>query len=156
MRPRVSEAPPGRRRPFTQADWKTLASVVVKIGVVTLVATQLANLALVGPLGHSGLALAISLGACLNAGLLFRHLRRQRIYHPEPGWGMFTLKIAVAVVLMAATLHLASGAGSWWGMAAWPWRVGRMAGLVGLGIAVYGGVLLALGFRLSDFSRAPL
>ena len=125
----------------------------LKIGVVTLVATQLMNLALVGPLGHAGLALAISLGACLNAGLLFRHLRRQRIYAPEPGWGVFTLKIALAVVLMTAALHLASGAGSWWGMAAWPWRVGRIAGLVALGLAVYGGALLAVGFRLKDFSR---
>ena len=47
----------------------------VKIGIVTLVATQLMNLAFVGPLRHAGLALAIGLGACLNAGLLYYQLR---------------------------------------------------------------------------------
>src|SRR5260221_6971824 len=41
----------------------------VKIGIATLVATQALNLVLVGPLRHAGLALAIGLGACLNAGL---------------------------------------------------------------------------------------
>ena len=50
----------------------------VKIGVVTLVATQLMNLVLVGPLRHAGLALAIGLGACLNALLLYLILRKTR------------------------------------------------------------------------------
>src|SRR5882672_1568963 len=48
----------------------------VKIGILTLVATQLMNLAFIGPLKHAGLALAIGLGACLNAGLLYFFLRR--------------------------------------------------------------------------------
>src|SRR6185436_15962385 len=39
----------------------------VKIGVFTLVATQLMNLAFVWPFKHAGLALAIGLGPCLNA-----------------------------------------------------------------------------------------
>ena len=40
----------------------------VKIAVITLIATQLMNLAFIIPLKHAGLALAIGLGACLNAG----------------------------------------------------------------------------------------
>ena len=39
----------------------------VKIALITLVATQLMNLAFIIPLRHAGLALAIGLGACLNA-----------------------------------------------------------------------------------------
>ena len=35
---------------------------------------------------HAGLALAISLGACLNAGLLFYKLRQHGIFRPQPGW----------------------------------------------------------------------
>ena len=69
-------------------------------------ATQAMNLMFVGPLKHSGLALAIGLGACLNAALLYRQLRRQSIYQPEPGWGRFALKIGVAVLSMAAALWL--------------------------------------------------
>src|SRR5262245_46910756 len=49
----------------------------VKIGLVTLAATQAMNLVFVVPLKHAGLALAIALGACLNALLLYRNLRKQ-------------------------------------------------------------------------------
>jgi putative peptidoglycan lipid II flippase len=111
------------------------------------------NLALIGPLGHAGLALAIGLGACLNAGLLCRYLRSHGIYTPEPGWGAFVLKVALAVALMAAALWTAAAPGAWWTAVAWQSRVTALAGLVALGLAVYGGVLLALGFRLRDFSR---
>ena len=86
----------------------------VRIAVVTLVATQLMNLALVWPLEHVGLALAISLGACLNAALLYRTLRRRGIYLPQPGWGAFLLKVLVALYGMAMVLWLASGeTGEW-------------------------------------------
>jgi len=125
----------------------------VKIGVLTLVATQAMNLVFVVPLAHAGLALAIGLGACLNAGLLYRYLRRHGIYTPQPGWGVFTLKIAVAVVLMALALHFAMGTPGWWFGAGWQHRVAGLAGLVALGVLVYGGVLLSLGFRVRDFSR---
>ncbi len=125
----------------------------VKIGMLTLVATQLMNLALIGPLKHAGLALAIGLGACLNAGLLYRHLRKQGIYHPQPGWGAFAAKVAGAVGVMAAVLHFSMGAASWWLESGWQARVPAIAGLVALGAAVYGACLAALGFRLRDFSR---
>ena len=66
----------------------------VKIAVITLVATQLMNLVLIGPLKHAGLALAIGLGACLNAGLLYYKLRQHRIYQPQPAWAQFSYKLA--------------------------------------------------------------
>ena len=43
------------------------------------------NLAFIVPLKHAGLALAIGLGACLNAALLYRGLRKHGIYTPQPG-----------------------------------------------------------------------
>jgi putative peptidoglycan lipid II flippase len=124
----------------------------VKIAVVTLVATQLMNLAFIGPLRHAGLALAIGLGACLNALLLYRMLRKQAIYLPQPGWLAFALKVAAAVLAMAAVLWFAMGAPAEWLRADWRWRVGRLALLVPLGAAVYGACLYALGFRLRHFS----
>lgn len=125
----------------------------VKIGLFTLAATQLMNLAFVGPLAHAGLALAIGLGACLNAALLYHYLRRHDIYSPQPGWIMFTLKIVVAVALMGLTLHFAMGRPVWWFDAGWQHRVAGLGGLVALGVGVYGAVLLLLGFRVRDFSR---
>ena len=54
----------------------------VKVAIFTLICTQLMNLAFISPLKHVGLSLAIGLGACLNAGLLFFLLRKHGIYRP--------------------------------------------------------------------------
>ena len=126
----------------------------VRIGIATLVATQVMNLAFIGPLKHAGLALAIALGACLNAGLLYRYLRAQAIYSPLAGWGGFALKIAVAVVVMAAALYFAMGSPEWWLAAGWQAKLAALVALVVLGAAVYGGCLFAMGFRPRQFSRA--
>jgi putative peptidoglycan lipid II flippase len=125
----------------------------VKIGIVTLVATQVMNLIFVGPLRHAGLALAIGLGACLNALLLFWLLRKQKIYLPQPGWALFWLKVFVAVSIMAIVLFTTMGEAWWWLQAPGQLKVAAVLGLVFLGTAVYAGCLLALGFRPRDFSR---
>jgi putative peptidoglycan lipid II flippase len=125
----------------------------VKIGILTLVATQLMNLALVGPLKHAGLALAIGLGACLNALLLYLTLKKHRIYLPQPGWPVFTLKVLASVAFMAIVLFTSMGEASWWLGAPWQHKVPAVLGLVLLGAAVYAGSLLAFGFRPRDFSR---
>ena len=125
----------------------------VKIGIVTLVATQLMNLGLVGPLRHAGLALAIGLGACLNALLLYLNLRRQGIYAPQPGWLVFVLKVLASVSLMAIVLFTTMGESAWWLQAEGHLKVPAVLGLVALGAAVYGACLFAFGFRPRDFSR---
>ncbi|HZN99694.1 MAG TPA: murein biosynthesis integral membrane protein MurJ [Burkholderiales bacterium] len=125
----------------------------VKIGIVTLVATQLMNLAFVGPLRHAGLALAIGLGACLNAGLLYLQLRRNSIYMPQPGWPIFVLKVLASVFFMAIVLFTTMGESVWWLQAPWYRKVPAVLGLVALGAAVYGVCLFAFGFRPRDFSR---
>jgi putative peptidoglycan lipid II flippase len=125
----------------------------VKIGVLTLCVTQALNLALIGPFKHAGLALSISLAACLNAGLLYRLLRRQGIYTPQPGWGSFFIKLATALAVMGGALWLASGnPGQWleWSIAT---RLWRLALLVGCGAGVYFATLWLVGFRLKDFQR---
>jgi putative peptidoglycan lipid II flippase len=125
----------------------------VKIGITTLVATQAMNFALVGPLRHAGLALAIGLGACLNAFLLYRFLRRDGAYVPQPGWPAFLLKVGAAVTLMALALYFAMGDAAWWLAASWRLKVPAVLGLVLLGAACYGAALGALGLRLRHFSR---
>jgi len=125
----------------------------VKIGIVTLAATQAMNLAFIVPLAHAGLALAIGLGACLNAGLLYRFLRKDAIYVPQPGWPAFLAKIGVAATLMAVVLHFAMGEPAWWLAAGWQHKVPALAGLVLLGAACYGACLLAFGLRPRHFAR---
>jgi putative peptidoglycan lipid II flippase len=125
----------------------------VKIGLLTLAATQLMNLAFVVPLKHAGLALAIGLGACLNAALLYRALRKAGIYTPQPGWGRFAAKTALAVTAMAVLLHFAMGASAWWLQAPWQHKVPAIVALVLLGAGAYGAMLLMLGFRWQDYAR---
>ena len=125
----------------------------VKIAVFTLAATQLMNLALIGPLKHAGLALAIGLGACLNAGLLYYKLRRHGIYRPQAGWPEFAYKLALALFAMAAVLWVAMGSDGWWLAAAWQYRVAGLIGIVCLGAGVYFASLWSLGFRIRDFAR---
>jgi putative peptidoglycan lipid II flippase len=125
----------------------------VKIGLVTLVVTQAMNLAFIGPLRHAGLALAIGLGACFNAGLLYFFLRKDGVYKPQPGWAVFLLKVAASVGLMAVVLFTTMGDASWWLAGSWQRKLPAIVGLVLLGAATYAGCLAAFGFRLRDFSR---
>jgi putative peptidoglycan lipid II flippase len=125
----------------------------VKIGVLTLIVTQALNLAFIGPLKHAGLALAIGLGACLNAALLYVFLRRNAIYTPQPGWPVFLLKVAASVAFMAVVLYSTMGEAAWWLSASWRVKLPAVLGLVALGLAAYAASLLAFGFRPRDFSR---
>ncbi|ANI62526.1 MULTISPECIES: murein biosynthesis integral membrane protein MurJ [Pseudomonas] len=128
----------------------------VKIAIFTLIVTQLFNLVLIGPLAHAGLALAISAGACINAGLLFYQLRKQQMYQPQPGWAKFGLKLLVAVAVMSAVLLGAMHFMPAWGQGPMLERLLRLGALVIAGVVAYFGMLLLMGFRLRDFNRKAL
>ena len=125
----------------------------VKVALITLVATQLMNVAFIWQLQHAGLALAISLGACLNAGMLYYKLRRHNIFRPEPGWIGFLAKLALALLAMSAALWSAMGEDAAWLHAGAWWRIGRLSMLVALGVAIYFGSLWLLGFRPRQFAK---
>ncbi|MCS4065492.1 murein biosynthesis integral membrane protein MurJ [Pseudomonas putida] len=128
----------------------------VKIAIFTLVCTQLFNLALVGPLAHAGLALAISLGACLNAGLLFWKLRSQQLFEPQPGWAMFLLKLVLAVALMSAVLLAGMHYMPAWEQGIMLERFMRLGALILAGVVAYFGCLYLCGFRPRHFARKAL
>lgn len=128
----------------------------VKIGIATLVATQVMNLAFYRPLGHAGLALAIGLGACLNATLLYHTLRRRRIFLPQGGWARFYLRLVGALMAMGAVIWFAAGPDtSWLSGSVWT-RAGRLAIVVMVGAATYFAALWAFGFRLKDFQKRAI
>ena len=131
----------------------------VKVGVITLVATQLMNVVFIlwlkhsGYAQHAGLALATGLGACINSGILFYFLRKREIFQPEPGWLIFSGKIALALFALGAVLWFGMGTEQHWLTThGWP-RVIHLTGLVAVGVLVYFAVLGILGFRLKDFSK---
>lgn len=125
----------------------------VKIAIVTLIATQLMNLAFILPLKHAGLALAVGLGACINAGLLYYNLRAQNIYQPQPGWLLFLIKIGVALIFMCVTLWLTMGSNATWLTDSAFDRISRLTWVIIAGATSYFAALWMLGFRLKDFSR---
>ncbi|SFA69417.1 murein biosynthesis integral membrane protein MurJ [Azotobacter beijerinckii] len=128
----------------------------VRIAVFTLVTTQLMNLAFIFPLRHAGLALAISLGACLNAGLLYWKLRQQRRFEPQAGWGRFLVRLVVAVLAMVAVLLGLLALMPAWEQGGMAERFLRLGVLVLAGVVAYFGTLALLGFRLRDFSRRAM
>jgi len=125
----------------------------VKIAVITLFATQLMNLVFIGPLAHAGLALAIGLAACLNAAILYRKLRAQAIYQPQPGWSLFLTKLLLAVAVMAAFLFWGMGTESVWLQGNLHSRLLHLAWLTPAGAALYFLALGLLGFRPGQFHR---
>ncbi|MBL0010287.1 MAG: murein biosynthesis integral membrane protein MurJ [Nitrosomonas sp.] len=125
----------------------------VKIAVITLIATQLMNLAFIIPFKHAGLALAIGLGACLNAGLLYYKLRSHKIYQPQPGWRIFFLKILTALMIMGIVLWFATGSDASWLIDSAMVRAGRLSWIVILGAFSYFATLWLLGFRITDFTK---
>jgi putative peptidoglycan lipid II flippase len=125
----------------------------VKIAIFTLLATQAMNLVFVWQLKHAGLALAISLGACLNAGLLYYYLRRDGIFQPQPGWMLFLLKLLAAVSAMGAVLWFGMGAEASWLQYGLLEKLLRITLLITGGAATYFLVLWLQGIRLRDFMR---
>jgi putative peptidoglycan lipid II flippase len=134
---------------YAKQDIKT----PVKIGLLTLVVTQAMNLLFiyVFKLAHAGLALSIGLAACLNALLLFIGLRRNDTYRPQPGWALFMLKLAVALVVLGAVLWLMMGEAQSWTQGRLLQRAARLLLLCVAGAASYFATLWLLGFRLRDF-----
>ena len=126
----------------------------VKIAVVVLILTQLMNLFFVPVFAHAGLALSIGIGACGNAAILFYMLRKKGIYQPEPGWRIYFLKLAVALVLLALASVWAASYFDWIGMQVHPLlRVGALAIVMMVCGVIYFGALLLMGFRPGHFRR---
>ncbi len=125
----------------------------VRIAIMTLILTQLMNLAFISPLKHAGLALAIGLGSCFNATLLYRGLRRSGIYSPQPGWGVFLARVALALSVMGIVIWISSGSTEYWIESSISKRAIRLAIVVFLGITSYFGTLWIAGLRLADFSK---
>ncbi len=96
---------------------------------------------------HVVLAASTSLTACLNAGLLFRRLRRDGIYRAEPGWGIFAMRVGAATAAMAAVVVILAGPLPQWLALGGLQRGVRILCVILAAMGAYAGVLLALGVR---------
>ncbi len=141
---------------YARQDTKT----PVRIGIIAMVSNMVLNIVFVLAIlwsgregAHAGLALATACSAFINSGLLYRALRRQGIYRPQPGWWPLGLQVAGATLAMAAFLM-------WWvaPLSQWlDWNAGtralQLAQSVALGALVYLACLWALGLRRGHLIR---
>ena len=126
----------------------------VVIGVIALVTNMVLNIVFyMFGMAHVGLALATSLAAFLNAGLLLLGLRREGVYYFQPGWWLFLLRLLVANSAMAALLIF--GTGDWLSWLEWDMlrKVSQLGLLVVGSVLVYAIVLFASGLRWKDVYR---
>jgi putative peptidoglycan lipid II flippase len=119
----------------------------VRFGVIAMICNMALNLLLVWPLAHAGLALATSLGAFINAALLFHRLRRDEIYTPGGGWPLLLLRVLLASTAMGLVLHFGTASIDQW----LDWsaldRVLQLLLWIAVGTAAYASVLLISGLR---------
>jgi putative peptidoglycan lipid II flippase len=132
----------------------------VKIGIIAMAANMVMNLLLVLPLmyywniGHLGLALATSLAAYLNAGLLLRTLLRTGVFRLQPGWRLYGTRLLLATAAMGVALWWLVPEHAVWLDWSWQRRAREMALVCGAGISVYFAVHMLCGTRLRHL-RAP-
>lgn len=138
---------------FARQDMKT----PVKIGIRAILANiamkpfVVIPLAMFFSLGHVGLALTTALAAYVNAGLLYRGLRRAQVYTPGKNWGRrligFTLANAVMLAVLVCFVMLM---GQWSDYSVFE-RIWRIALICVVGLGVYLASLALFGFRVRDF-----
>lgn len=132
---------------FARQDTKTPVQIAIK----AMIANMVFNLMLVFWLQHVGLALATSMSAFMNAGLLFLGLRKAGVFKPEAGWWLYAFRLLFANAAMAAVLMLMEGdVQQWLDWSLWQ-RASQMSLTVVAGLGTYVVCLLAGGIRPRHF-----
>ncbi|MEX0899464.1 MAG: murein biosynthesis integral membrane protein MurJ [Gammaproteobacteria bacterium] len=126
----------------------------VRIGIIALCANMALNVLFVVPWvwsglpgAHAGLALATSVAAFINAGLLYLGLKRAGVLWMRPGWWPFLVRVVVATAVMGVVVAWFAGPLMDWHALETMGRALRLAGVIGAGIVVYALALAALGVR---------
>ena len=133
----------------------------MKIGIIAIIVNVTLNLIVLAMFlkghwetaPHAGLAAATSIGAFVNAILLYRGLRKTNIFQPEAGWIAYLAKIFTACALMAVVLLFMSGDLNSWTTASPFDRINRLSMVIGAGAGTYFLVLFVLGVRPRHFLK---
>lgn len=122
----------------------------VRIGIIALVANMIFNAILIFPLKHAGLALASSLSAWLNAGLLLWGLQTRQVFQWQSGWLKFVLQLLFANSTLCLFLCWAAAATSVWINWGWQQRFSHIFFLGITSIIIYISSLWISGLRYDD------
>ncbi|MCW9047650.1 MAG: murein biosynthesis integral membrane protein MurJ [Gammaproteobacteria bacterium] len=135
---------------YARQDTKT----PMRIGVLAMISNMFLNLLFVVPMvmmqlegPHTGLALATSASAYINAFMLYRGLKRQGIYQHLDGWGKLLLQALLANAFMATFLiYLSPSIDSWLSWSLFE-RLHNLLGFVAIAAIIYCISLFISGFR---------
>lgn len=127
----------------------------MKAAVAAIVVNVLLSLMLMGPMAHSGLALALSISAMFQMGLLIWKLG-PRIGGIEPGSLFGPLhKVVLASLVMGVVCWSIAGSVEWTGTSPLIQRVSVLLASIVAGILVYGAMLRLLRVQdLEDLRRS--
>ncbi|CAG7600265.1 murein biosynthesis integral membrane protein MurJ [Candidatus Vallotia tarda] len=129
---------------YAKQDTKT----PVKIALIVMGITQLCNALLVPHLAHAGLSLSISIGACVNALLLFFGLRRRSIYTPSARWGVFFMQLIIACITLAIVMHWFAQLFDWVELGRYPGiRIAVLSVTLVILVILYFMMLSLMGFK---------
>ncbi len=122
----------------------------VRIGIIAIVANMIFNAILIFPLKHAGLALASSLSAWLNAGLLLWGLQTRQVFQWQSGWLKFVLQLLFANSTLCLFLCWAAAATPVWINWGWQQRFSHIFFLGITSIIIYISSLWISGLRYDD------
>jgi putative peptidoglycan lipid II flippase len=105
------------------------------------------------PAPHAGLALATSISAFINAGLLYFGLKKSGVYLPQVGWMKLFSQTILAVAVMGGLIFTVSGDFSFWINASISQRILQLSWIVPLGAISYFSVLWLTGVRFHQLRR---
>ncbi|PTQ90691.1 murein biosynthesis integral membrane protein MurJ [Agitococcus lubricus] len=128
---------------YARQDTKT----PVKIGIIAMVSNMVFNLMLVWHFKHVGLALASTLSALLNAGLLYWGLHKKGVYRLERHWLALGGRYLVANTAMVSVLLFITPPLNYWLTADWLYKIGYLLVICMAGIVTYLLVLTLVGFK---------
>ena len=121
----------------------------VKIGVIAMLSNIVLNVVFIKPYAHMGIALATSISAIINAGLLFYYLHQRDMFRFSNGWLRFWFQLFLSNAVMAIILISQKGNLQAWLNWHWPTRLEHLASLLILSIISYLATLYVSGFRVS-------
>jgi putative peptidoglycan lipid II flippase len=122
-----------------------IITVFINVGLIALLVTPLWRSGVEA--AHAGIAGATALAGMANAALLWRYLRKAKLYQPEPGWRKLVVQIATGCLLMAvAVLGIRHFVGDW-NHLHWLSRLAWLMVAVGSGAAAYAAGVMLAGLR---------
>ncbi len=126
----------------------------VRIGIIAMTTNMILNIVFfLNGFAHVGLALATSLAAFINAGLLWFGLKQEGVFVFQPGWLRYLSQIIFANAVMVAFILYFAGPWQEWAQRTIGTQILHLAGLVAGSVILYVLALRLSGLRWQQLYR---